>query len=103
MTNYLTLILGMTLVTYIPRYLPLNLLSELDLNPNIITFLTYIPYTSLSLLVIWGLLTSSKEMFFATLVGILVAGLVSWVKGSLVTSVLLGILGSFLVLQLFPI
>lgn len=102
MINYLPLILGMTLVTYIPRYLPLNLLSELDLNPNIRRFLTYIPYTSLSILIIRGLLTSSKDMFFPTLIGILVAGLVSWVKGNLVLSVLLGIFSSFLIIQIFP-
>lgn len=100
MTNYLPLILGMTLVTYIPRYLPLNLLSELDLNPKIKRFLTYIPYTSLSILIIRGLLTSSKDMFFPTLIGILVAGLVSWAKGNLVLSVLLGIFASFLTIQI---
>lgn len=100
MTNYLPLIIGMTLVTYIPRYLPLNFLSELDLNPNIIRFLTYIPYTSLSILIIRGLLTSSREMLLPTLVGISVAGIASWLKGNLVISVFLGILSSFLVLQI---
>lgn len=100
MTNYLPLILGMTLVTYLPRYLPLNLLSELDLNPKIRQFLTYIPYTSLSILIIRGLLTSSKDMFLPTIVGIGAAGIASWIKGNLVVSVLLGILSSFLALQI---
>ncbi|NLC02812.1 MAG: AzlD domain-containing protein [Tissierellia bacterium] len=100
MTNYLPLILGMTLVTYIPRYLPLNLLSELDLNPKIIRFLTYIPYTSLSILIIRGLLTASKDMFIPSLIGILVAGVVSWFKGNLVVAVFLGIFSSFLAIQI---
>ncbi len=101
MTNYLPLIIGMTLVTYIPRYLPLNLLSEWDLNPNIIRFLTYIPYTSLSILIIRGLLTSSKEMFIPTLMGMLVSGVFSWTKGNLVLSVFLGIFASFITIQMF--
>ncbi len=100
MTNYLPLIIGMTLVTYIPRYLPLNLLSELELNPNIKRFLTYIPYTSLSILIIRGLLTSTRDMFLPILIGITVAGISSWLKGNLVISVLLGIFSSFLVLQI---
>lgn len=100
MINYLPLILGMTLVTYIPRWLPLNFLSELELNPKIIRFLTYIPYTSLSILIIRGLLTSSKDMFLPTLIGIMVAGIVSWIKGNLVLSVLLGIFSSFLAIQI---
>ena len=101
MTNYLPLIIGMTLVTYIPRYLPLNLLSEWDLNPNIIRFLTYIPYTSLSILIIRGLITTSRNMFIPTLVGMLVAGLVSWTKGNVVLSVFLGIFACFLTIQMF--
>lgn len=100
MTSYLPLILGMTLVTYIPRWLPLNFLSELDLNPKVKQFLTYIPYTSLSILIVRGLLTTSKEMFIPTLVGIVIAGLASWTKGNLVLSVLLGIFGSFLAIQI---
>lgn len=100
MINYLPLILGMALVTYIPKILPLSLLSGLDLNPKIMQFLIYIPYTSLSILIIRGLLTSSKGMFFPTLIGITVAGLVSWKNGNLVISVLLGILSSFLALQI---
>ena len=100
MTTYLPLILGMTLVTYIPRWLPLNLLSELDLNPKVKQFLIYIPYTSLSILIVRGLLTTSKNMFIPTLVGIIIAGLASWTKGNLVLSVFLGIFGSFLAIQI---
>ncbi len=100
MTTYLPLILGMTLVTYIPRWLPLNLLSELDLNPKVKQFLIYIPYTSLSILIVRGLLTTSKDMFIPTFIGIIIAGLASWTKGNLVLSVFLGIFGSFLAIQI---
>ena len=100
MTTYLPVILGMTLVTYIPRWLPLNLLSELDLNPKVKQFLIYIPYTSLSILIVRGLLTTSKDMFIPTFIGIIIAGLASWTKGNLVLSVFLGIFGSFLAIQI---
>lgn len=100
MTTYLPLILGMTLVTYIPRWLPLNFLSELDLNPRVKQFLIYIPYTSLSILIVRGLLTTSKDMFIPTFIGIVIAGLASWTKGNLVLSVFLGIFGSFLAIQI---
>lgn len=100
MKNYLPLIVGMALVTYIPRWLPLNFISDKKLHPKIRRFLLYIPYTSLSILIIRGILTSSKDMFLATFVGLVVAGLVSWVKENLVLSVIMGILGSFLILNL---
>lgn len=100
MINYLPLIIGMTIVTYLPRWLPLNFLSELDLNPKVKQFLLYIPYTSLSILIIRGLLTASRDMFIPTLIGIIIAGLSSWFKGNLVLSVFLGIFSSFVVIQL---
>ena len=43
MRDQLLLILGMALVTYIPRVLPLLLLSSRDLNPTLMRWLEMIP------------------------------------------------------------
>lgn len=85
MKNYLPLIIAMTLVTYLPRLMPLMLLSNRKVNKHIKQFLLYIPYTSLSILIIRGIITS--------------AAIISYIKGNLVLSVLAGILLSFLTIN----
>ena len=101
MKNHFLLILGMTLVTYLPRYIPLLLLKDREIHPKIEQFLIYIPITSLSILIIRGIIGSDPEILIPTLVGIGVAGTVSWVKSNLVLSVLSGIIASFIVLNIF--
>ena len=101
MSNYLPLIIGMGIVTYIPRMVPLLFLTKKELNPKIKQFLQYIPYTSLSILIVRGVLTSSKELMLPTIIGIAIAGLVAYFKSNLVLSVLAGILASFLIINTF--
>ena len=43
MTGHIILIFGMALVTYIPRMLPLLLLSSRSLNPKLIRWLEMVP------------------------------------------------------------
>lgn len=87
----------MTLVTYIPRLVPLVVLSNKKMNKNIEEFLRYIPYTSLSILIIRGIITAPDGMRVATIAGIGIAAIISYIKGNLVLSVLAGILLSFLI------
>ncbi|HLR22045.1 MAG TPA: AzlD domain-containing protein [Tissierellaceae bacterium] len=98
--NYLNLILGMALVTYIPRLLPLIFLADKRLNPKIEQFLEYIPYTSLSILIIRGILTSSADLLIPSIVGISLAGLISYLKPNLILSVVVSILASFLIINI---
>lgn len=77
--------IAMTLVTYLPRLMPLMLLSNRKVNKHIKQFLLYIPYTSLSILIIRGIITA--------------AAIISYIKGNLVLSVLAGILLSFLTIN----
>lgn len=97
--NYIPLILGMALVTYLPRLLPLVILKKGTGNEDFKRFLTFIPYTSLSILIIRGILTSSNEMKIPTILGILTASIIAYFKKNLILSVLGGILAAFLAIN----
>jgi len=101
MKSILPLIFGMTVVTYLPRLLPLITMTKRPLNPLLKRFLIYIPYTALSALIVRGIMESPSEMQLATLIGILAAGICSFFKGGLILSVLASVLTAFLVLQSF--
>lgn len=90
----------MALVTYLPRLIPLVALSDRKVSRNIKEFLYYIPYTSLSILIIRGIMAADSGMKIATTAGIGVAGIISYKKGNLVLSVLAGILLSFVIINI---
>lgn len=98
--KYFNIILGMALVTYLPRLLPLLFLTDKQLNPRLENFLQYIPLTSLSILLVRGVLTSSKELLIPSMIGILLAGIVSYFKENLILAVLISIISSFLVINI---
>lgn len=100
MKSYIILILGMMAVTYLPRLLPLIILSERPLHPIIKRFLTYIPFTALSALIVRGILQADGQVLLS-LAGIGVAGLVAWFKGGMVLSVLTSIITTFILLLVF--
>ncbi len=93
--KYLPLILGMALVTYVPRFMPLMILRKSNINERFRLFLTFIPYTSLSILLIRGVLTAEASMRLPTILGILVASLIAYKHKNLILSVLAGILTAF--------
>ena len=94
--TYLPLILGMAMVTYIPRLIPLVVLKNMGSNKRFLSFLTFIPYTSLSILIIRGILTSDDSMRLPTIIGIITAGIIAYVQDRLILSVLAGILAAFI-------
>jgi branched-subunit amino acid transport protein len=99
MKSYLPLILGMMMVTFLPRLLPLIILTERPLHPLLKRFFIYIPYTALGALIVRGVMQATSGMMVATLVGLGVAASCSWFKGGLVLSVLASIMVAFLVLS----
>lgn len=101
MKNIIPLILGMGLVTYIPRIFPLLALTDRKTNKKFKEFLTFIPYTSLSILILKGIITASKEMRLPTIIGIGVASIIAYFQGSLVLSIFGGIVSSFIAINLF--
>lgn len=101
MKSMIPLIMGMAIVTFIPRVFPLLLLADKKTNKSFRDFLTFIPYTSLTILILKGIITSSAEMKFPTIVGIAVASIISYFQGSLVLSIFAAIVSSFFVINFF--
>lgn len=99
MKNYLPLIIGMGLATYIPRLVPLLFLTDKEVNPKLRRFLQYIPYTSLTILIIRGIVTADPDMILPTIAGIALAGIVSYFKSNLVLSVIVSIAASFIIIN----
>jgi branched-subunit amino acid transport protein len=58
----LLIILGMAVVTYLPRMLPLVILSKVKLPAVFIKWLKYIPQAVLSALLLPGILTSGGRL-----------------------------------------
>ena len=52
------LLLGMTLVTYIPRALPAALSEKMKFSPRVEKFLKLIPYTAMAAIIFPGILTA---------------------------------------------
>ncbi|MCT4621306.1 MAG: AzlD domain-containing protein [Marinisporobacter sp.] len=98
MNNQVLLILGMMLVTYIPRLLPFVIVSGKKLPSKLDQFLQYIPYTALGALIIPGVFSATPEMPHASLVGMGFAFVYAWYKGGIIIPVLGSIVVTFLML-----
>jgi branched-subunit amino acid transport protein len=97
----LLLIAGMTLVTYLPRLLPLALLQNLKLSPVLIRFMKFIPYAALAALIFPGVADSTGEMREAAIAGTVVSILLAYFEVNLLLVVLGGILGALLTILQF--
>jgi branched-subunit amino acid transport protein len=63
-SDYLLLLLGMGLVTYIPRWIPLFYLTRRSLPPLIVEWLDLIPAAILSALLFPALVTTGEPLQF---------------------------------------
>lgn len=100
MHNSILIVLGMAVVTYIPRMLPMVLLQNLRLQPYIKRFLGFIPFAALGALIFPEILFST-ESIPSSLVGAALAIVFAFYTKNLILIVLSGILGSFLYQLLF--
>lgn len=76
----LILIIGMGIVTYIPRMLPAVLIGKIKFNKNMEKFLSLIPYTAMAALIFPGVLKVDDGNMSIGLVGAFVAIILSWIK-----------------------
>jgi branched-subunit amino acid transport protein len=92
-------IMGMAVVTYLVRVLPLTLIRKEIKNTFIKSFLYYVPYITLSVMVFPAILEATSSPWSA-LVGFIVAILLAYFGGSLFKVSLLSCLAVF-VMELF--
>ena len=81
------MILGMTLVTYLPRVLPAFLMGRIRLNARVEHFLQLIPYTAMTALVFPGVFSVDANPVLGV-VGAAVAGGLAWKKCPIIVCVL---------------
>lgn len=86
-TDAYLLILGMAVVTYIPRALPAFLMDKLALNGRVKRFLSLLPYTALSALVVPGVFSVDAEHPLFGVAGAAVAAVLALKKCPLIVCV----------------
>lgn len=98
--NNIYLILGMTLVTFIPRFIPFRLVTGENLPPKLKRFLQFIPYTALGALIFPGIFTAIPEAPWAAVAGATFALIIAWIKGGIILPVFGSIAVAYLILIL---
>jgi len=95
-TDILITLLGMALVTFLPRLIPAWMLRDKDLPAFLIAWLRSVPVAVLAALLLPALLIEGNQINFSAsnlyLWAALPAGLVAWKKKSLFGTVLVGML-----------
>lgn len=100
MPNIKLLILGMMVVTYLPRLIPFLFVSKGRLQENLRSFLKYIPYTALGALILPGIFTATPNMPWAAMAGAVFALIYGWFRGGIIIPVMGSIIISFIVLSI---
>lgn len=98
MNHYLWIILGMMLVTYLPRLLPMVAMSDRLLKGPVKRFLTYIPYAALGALIIPGAVNATPDKPLASIIGVSAAAVIAWFRGGLILPVVASIGAAYLVI-----
>lgn len=96
--DILILIIGMTLVTYIPRAIPSVFIHKIHFSPKMEKFLRLIPYTAMAALIFPAIFTIDKTNPFIGIAGAFVAGVLAWKKVPLILVVILSILANWILL-----
>ena len=86
-SNKIILILGMMLVTYIPRLVPFLFISDRELPKRLKGFLKSVPYVALGALIIPGVFSATPIMPIAAIIGIAFAFIYSWLRGGIMVPV----------------
>ena len=94
------LILGMALVTYLPRLLPAIFLERFQFPAWFQAWLKNIPYAALGALIFPGVLLVDQDQPLLGLLGGLAALILSWLNLH-ITLVMAGSIGTVLLLQYF--
>lgn len=105
MDKIIFIILGMALVTYLPRFLPMYILTRLKIPQIVIDWLKYVPVAVLAALIVPGIITADREIFIALSNTYLLASLPAFLLALLTRSMLVTIVAGMclvLLLQFLP-
>lgn len=94
--DILILILGMAVVTYIPRAIPAVLIDKINFTPKAEKFLRLIPYTAMSALIFPGVFSVDTVRPEIGIIGGVVAGVLAWRKLPVMVCVLAAIVADFI-------
>lgn len=78
--NLMLLIVGMVVVTYIPRALPAVFIDKLNFSLRFEKFLSLIPYTAMAALIFPGVLNVDPDIALIGIAGAAAAIILSWFK-----------------------
>lgn len=95
-TEILLLLLGMALVTFLPRALPFLLLDRMRFPPRAERFLRLIPYTAMAALIFPGVLSVDSARPWVGLAGAAAAGVLAARRMPAIACVLAAIVVVFL-------
>lgn len=94
--NMMLIIIGMAIVTYIPRVLPLTVLEGKELNPFFQSVLKNIPYAVLGALIFPGILFIQDDIWFG-----IAGAAAAFVLAFLGADVMFVVLGSIVFLSVY--
>ncbi len=87
-TSFWFMVLGMALVTYVPRTLPLLLGSEMRLPIWLERWLKLVPYAALGALIFPGILTVDPERPWIGILGGIAAASAAWKWNNFIVSLI---------------
>ncbi len=90
-TDVYTLIIGMALVTYIPRALPAGFIHAIHLGKRLQKFLTLLPYTAMAVLIVPGVFSVDEANPWFGIVSAVIAAVLAFKQCSFIICVLTAI------------
>ena len=99
-SNVLMVIVGMALVTYLPRILPFYLFSKMNLSKKMMLFLKCIPYTALGALILPDVFSAVEGNNAASLIGAVTAVVLTYLFKNMIVTVIGAIAAVYVVLIL---
>lgn len=95
-TEILFLILGMFLVTYIPRAIPVLFVGKIKFSPKFERFLNLIPYTAMASLIFPGIFYVDASRPYIGIAGGAVSGILAYFRMPVMVCVLAAVLTDFI-------
>ena len=97
----LAVIIGMTIVTYIPRMLPLAVLSRINVSQGVLDWLSYVPVAVLSALLAPELLLRDGQLFLSPDNTYLLAAIPCFIAGYYTKSIFFTVVTGMVMVVIF--